>query len=63
MATKIIRLATRLRAFSVSKSNVPAVLEYIANQEAHHQKWTFKEEYIDFLHKHEIDYDARYIWD
>ena len=50
-------------AFSVSKSNVPAVLEYIANQEAHHQKWTFKEEYIDFLHKHEIDYDARYILD
>ena len=49
-------------AFSVSKSNVPAVLEYIRNQEVHHRKTTFKEELIDFLVKHEIEYDERYIW-
>jgi putative transposase len=50
-------------AFSVSKSNVPAVLKYIANQEEHHRKWTFKDEFRDLLRKHEIDYDERYIWD
>lgn len=49
-------------AFSVSKSNVPSVLKYIRSQEAHHRKVTFKEELIDFLVKHEIEYDERYIW-
>lgn len=41
-------------AFSVSKSNVPDVLKYISNQEAHHRKVNFKEEFIDFLVKHEV---------
>jgi len=50
-------------AFSVSKSNVPEVVKYIAGQEEHHRKRRFKEEFIDFLHKHEIEYDERYIWD
>ena len=50
-------------AFSVSKSNVPGVLKYIGNQETHHLKVTFKEEFIDFLVKHEIEYDERYLWD
>jgi hypothetical protein len=36
---------------------------YISNQEAHHQKRTFKDEFVDLLRKHEIEYDARYIWD
>jgi hypothetical protein len=36
-------------AFSVSKSNVPAVLKYIRNQEAHHHKISFKEEFVEFL--------------
>ncbi len=49
-------------AFSVSKSNVPEVLRYIANQEQHHRRGTFKNEFVDFLHTHEIDYDERYIW-
>jgi putative transposase len=50
-------------AFSVSKSNVPEVLKYIANQEAHHRRSTFKEEFLEFLHRHGIDYDERYIFD
>lgn len=50
-------------AFSVSKSNASEVLKYIANQEAHHHRMTFKEEYVDFLRKHDIEYDERYIWD
>ncbi len=50
-------------AFSVSKSNVPGVLEYIANQEAHHRRITFQEEYRSFLRKHGIEFDERYLWD
>jgi putative transposase len=49
-------------AFSVSKSNVPDVIKYIDTQEEHHRKMTFKEEYISFLLKHDIDYDERYLW-
>ena len=50
-------------AFSVSQSNVPAVRKYIANQEKHHRKMTFQEEFRALLAKHEIEYDERYVWD
>lgn len=50
-------------AFSVSKSNVPEVLKYIAEQEAHHRWIPFKDELVEFLRKHEIEYDERYIWE
>jgi len=41
---------------------VPEVLNDIRNQERHHRKITFLEEFIDILVKHEIEYDERYIW-
>jgi putative transposase len=50
-------------AFSVSQSNVSAVLRYIANQEEHHRKVSFQEEFIAYLQRHEIEYDERYIWE
>jgi putative transposase len=50
-------------AFSYSKSHIDSVIKYILNQEAHHKKKTFKDEYIEFLEKFEIDYDARYLFD
>ena len=49
-------------AFSVSKSNVPEVIKYISNPQAHHRLVTFKEEFVDFLIKQGIEYDERYIW-
>lgn len=49
-------------AFSYSKSHVVNVINYIKNQERHHKKMTFLEEYIDFLDKFEVDYDARYVF-
>lgn len=49
--------------FSVSKSEVGRVEKYIAGQESHHRRRTFKEEYLEFLHKHEVEYDERYVWD
>ena len=50
-------------AFSVSQSNVPAVVKYIRNQEQHHRKISFQEEFIAFLKAHRIPYDERYIWE
>lgn len=50
-------------AFSVSQSHVEQVQRYILNQEAHHRKKTFKDEFRSFLKKYEIDYDERYVWD
>jgi len=50
-------------AFGVSASQKPDVLDYIAGQEEHHRKVSFKEEFISFLKKHEIEYDERYLWE
>ena len=49
--------------FSVSKSSVPAVRRYIEKQKEHHQKQTFKDEFVQFLDKHGIEYDERFMWD
>ena len=49
-------------AFSVSRSNLGAVTRYIANQERHHRKMTFKEEFIGFLEKLGIEYDPKYVF-
>jgi putative transposase len=49
-------------AFSYSKSQVPNVIAYVQNQEAHHRKITFLDEYKRFLEKFEVDYDERYIF-
>ncbi len=49
-------------AFTVSKSGVERVREYVRNQEEHHRKRTFREEYLDLLEKMEIEYDERYLW-
>ena len=50
-------------AFAVSESNVPAVREYVANQQEHHRKKSFQEEYRAFLERHRIAFDERYVWD
>lgn len=49
-------------AFTVSKSSVDAVREYVRNREEHHRKRTFQEEYVEFLQKMQIEYDERYLW-
>ena len=50
-------------AFSVSASNLPAVRDYIADQQEHHRVKTFQEEYRAFLEKHGVAYDERWVWD
>ena len=48
-------------AFTVSHSNVESVRRYIARQKEHHQKVSFKDEFIQFLKENGIDYDERFI--
>jgi len=50
-------------AFSVSASNEERVTEYIDNQERHHRKRTFQDEFLAFLRKHGIKWDEKYVWD
>ncbi|UJF29432.1 IS200/IS605 family transposase [Kaistella sp. 97-N-M2] len=49
-------------AFSYSKSGVDSVVKYILNQEEHHKNKSFKNEYLDFLEKFEIEYDSKYLF-
>ena len=49
-------------AFTYSKSQIHRVFKYIQNQEAHHQKQIFREEYIQMLKKFGVDYDEKYIF-
>jgi len=50
-------------AFSVGESAVEAVKSYIANQQDHHRRVTFQEEFRVFLKRYEIAFDERYVWD
>jgi len=50
-------------AFSVSKSEEQKVIRYIRSQEGHHCKRNFKDEFLEFLERYEIEYDERYLWD
>ena len=49
-------------AFSYSHSQIDTVVKYIQNQQEHHEKKTFRQEYIEFLEKFNVDYDERYIF-
>ena len=50
-------------AFSYSKSQISNVINYIQNQEQHHARKSFREEYLDILEKFGIEYDVRYMLD
>jgi putative transposase len=49
-------------AFGVSVSNTPAVVDYIRNQENHHHKISFEDEYLALLKKHGIQFDPKYVF-
>jgi len=50
-------------AFSYSRSQVESVSNYINNQENHHKKKTFQEEYIELLKKFDVEYNEEYVFD
>ena len=49
-------------AFSYSQSQLPEVIRYIANQEAHHAQGDFQTEYRQFLERYKVPYDKRYLF-
>jgi REP element-mobilizing transposase RayT len=49
--------------FSYSHSHIDAVVKYILNQEEHHRRRTFKEEYIGLLEKFSISFEERFLFD
>lgn len=49
--------------FSYSRWDVQKITNYILNQEEHHRKQSFREEYLNLLEEFEIDYDARYLFE
>jgi putative transposase len=50
-------------AFSVSASNLTTVVRYIHNQEEHHRKMTFEDEYLGLLTKHGVEFDPKFVFD
>ena len=50
-------------AFSYSHSHIERVYNYILRQEQHHQKKTFREEYIGLLQSFQIDFDEKYLFE
>jgi len=50
-------------AFSYSHSQIGDVYNYILNQEQHHARQTFKDEYLDFLKNFEIEHDVKYVFE
>ena len=50
-------------AFSYSHSQLNNVYQYILNQEEHHKRQTFKEEYLALLNKYEIPYEERFLFE
>ena len=50
-------------AFSYSRSQVDSVVKYVLNQEAHHARRSFKDEYIALLDRFEVEYEDRYLFD
>jgi len=49
--------------FSVSYSQIDLVREYIVNQEKHHHKISFQDEFREILKRHALEFDERYVWD
>ena len=50
-------------AFSYAKSQRDVVIKYIMNQEEHHQRKTFREEYIEMLKNFDVEYDEKYLFE
>jgi len=50
-------------SFTYSHSQLTNVINYIKNQEEHHKKKSFKEEFLEILNRYGVEYDERYLWD
>ncbi len=59
----LFRWQTKYGAFSVSVSLLDKTITYIRNQEQHHRKMTFQEEFLALLKRHRVAFDPRYLWE
>jgi REP element-mobilizing transposase RayT len=50
-------------AFSIGFSQIPPVKSYIAEQEQHHLRISFQDEYRELLIRYHVEFDERYVWD
>lgn len=48
--------------FTVSQSQVPVVVQYVKEQEKHHRNFSFQDEYIQILQRHQVEYNEQYLW-
>jgi REP element-mobilizing transposase RayT len=62
IAKKLFAWQKGYGVFSVSPSNVDGVKKYILEQEKHHQRKSFQQEYIELLKASGVEYDERYLW-
>ena len=60
---RLFKWQIKYGAFCVSVSLLDKTIQYIKNQERHHKKMTFQEEFLALLKKHRIAYDERYLWE
>ncbi len=49
-------------AFSISRSGLDEVNNYIHNQAEHHKRWSFRDEFLCLLRRYEIEFDEQYLW-
>ncbi len=49
-------------SFTVSRSGVDAVAKYIRDQEIHHRKMDYRDEFVTFLQKNQVDFDEEFLW-
>jgi len=60
---RLFRWQVKYDAFGVSVSLLEKTIQYIKNQEIHHRRMTFQEEFVALLKRHQIAYDERYLWE
>lgn len=56
-------MATGIGAFSVSPNHTDGLIRGITNQQEHHQKISFQDEFRQLLKRYHVDYEERYVWD
>jgi len=59
---RLFRWQVKYGAFGVSVSQLDRIIQYIKDQDVHHRKMTFQEEFLALLKKHRVEYDERYLW-
>jgi hypothetical protein len=59
---RLFRWQVKYGAFGVSVSQLDRIIQYIKDQEVHHRKMTFQEEFLTLLNKHRVEYNGRYLW-